>query len=125
MGLQDPLPNFPPYSDSPLFYILPLPKYTDRLGRPVVVLTLKHVLRDENGKMDDMKQWSWWALEMVRRTLKDWWTTDTWKDPAGKKVPTGHGGQGCVMLVDAAGSSYRNLVSTHLSIVLLSDTDHR
>lgn len=110
MGLHDPLPKFPPYSDSPLFYILPLPKHTDRLGRPVVVLTLRHVLRDENGKMDDMKQWSWWALEMVRRTLKDWWTSDVWNEP-GQRMPSGQGGEGCVMLVDAAGSSYRNLVS--------------
>ena len=111
MGLHEPLPSFPPYSNSSLFYILSLPKYTDRLGRPIIVLTLKHVLRDENGKMDDMKQWSWWALEMVRRTLKDWWASDSWAE-SGQERHRGRGGEGCVMLVDAAGSSYRNLVST-------------
>lgn len=112
LSLHNHLPAFPPYSDSALFYILPLPRHTDRLGRPVVVLTLRQVLRDENGKMDDIKIWSWWALEMVRRTLRDWWTGTAWKDrESGRHKARGKGGEGCVMLVDAAGSSYRNLVS--------------
>lgn len=110
LRLGDRLPSIPPYSDSSLFYILPLPRHTDRLGRPIVVLSLRQVLRDENGKMDDMKTWSWWALEMVRRTLHDYWAGGTWREK-GQKRARGYGGEGCVMLVDAAGSSYRNLVS--------------
>lgn len=110
LQLHDRLPSFPPYSDSSLFYILPLPRHTDLLGRPIVVLTLRQVLRDENGKLDDMKTWSWWALEMTRRTLHDWWGGRAWKEKGEKRL-RGRGGEGCVMLVDAAGSSYRNLVS--------------
>lgn len=125
MGLHRPIPAFPPYSDSSLFYILPLPEHTDRLGRPVIVLSLRHVRRDEHGKMDDMKQWSWWALELVRRTLHDYWSGQAWqRQPQKQKQKCMHGegvgGEGCIMLVDASGSSYRNLVSWVISLSYLS-----
>jgi hypothetical protein len=121
LGLHRSIPSIPPYSDSALCYLLPLPSYTDRVGRPVVVLTLREVRRDGNGKLDDMKEWSWWALEMVRRSLKDYWAGDSWSDEGegyrGKdesKGVRGQGGEGCVILVDAAGASYRNLVCLHI-----------
>ncbi|WVF66347.1 hypothetical protein IAT40_001087 [Kwoniella sp. CBS 6097] len=106
-ALHMPIPSFPPYTDSPLFYILPLPEHTDRLGRPVAVLTVKEVVRDEDGGLDDLKEWAWWALEMVRRTLRDYWKASVWGDNEikGKVV----GGEGMVLIVDAAGASYRNM----------------
>ena len=78
------------------------------MGRPVVVFSLREVRRDENGKMDDLKDWSWWALEMIRRCSRDHWAGDI---SEGKGVKRGKGGEGCVILVDAAGAGYRNLVS--------------
>ena len=115
LGLHRPIPSIPPYSDSSLCYILPLPRYTDRVGRPIVVLTLKEVRRDEHGKMDDLKEWSCWALEMIRRALHDYWGGDTWDDDKGKSSrggggKRGKGGEGCVIMVDANGAGYRNLV---------------
>lgn len=110
-GLHAPIPAFPPYTDSPLFYILPLPQFSDRDNRPIVVLTLRDVTRDDDGKLDDLKEWTWWALEMVRRTLRDWWTRDVWQDEnKSHPQPRGSGGEGCVLLVDTAGAGYRNLV---------------
>jgi hypothetical protein len=73
-----------------------------------VVLTLREVARDENGRMDDLKEWTWWALEMVRRTLRDWRAKDVWKEAKGGG---GSSGEGCILLVDTAGAGYRNLVS--------------
>lgn len=78
------------------------------MGRPIIVFSLREVRRDENGKMDGLKEWSWWALEMVRRALNDYWAGDL----GGKR---GKGGEGCVILVDAAGAGYRNLVSHSIS----------
>jgi len=80
------------------------------MGRPVVVFSLREVRRDGDGKMDDLKEWSWWALEMIRRTLRDYWAGDV---SGGKR---GKGGEGCVILVDAAGAGYRNLVSDLLDL---------
>jgi len=65
--------------------------------------------------MDDLKEWSWWALEMVRRTLLDYWAGDVWGGKRGK------GGEGCVILVDAAGAGYRNLVSRLLDFCRMCD----
>ena len=78
------------------------------MGRPVVVFSLREVRRDGDGKMDDLKEWSWRALEMIRRALNDYWAGDVWGGKRGK------GGEGCVILVDAAGAGYRNLVSRPL-----------
>ncbi|OCF44295.1 hypothetical protein I317_01913 [Kwoniella heveanensis CBS 569] len=105
LSLHMPIPSFPPYTDSPLFYILPLPDHTDRLGRPVAVLTVKEVLRDEDGGLDDLKEWAWRALEMVRRTLRDYWKAGVWS----KEERQGEGGEGMVLIVDAAGASCRNM----------------
>ncbi|ORY27316.1 hypothetical protein BCR39DRAFT_538312 [Naematelia encephala] len=112
LSLHANIPSFPPYSESALFYILPLPKYVDRQNRPIVVLTLREVARDENGGLDDLKEWTWWALEMVRRMLVDWWINGVWDGAGEKGKPShrrGYGGEGCVLLIDAAGASYRNL----------------
>lgn len=84
------------------------------------MLTLREVQRDEDGKMDDLKEWTWWALEMVRRTLRDWWTRDVWplpKQERGKGQKRGVGGEGCVLMIDTAGAGYRNLVSYMLIFV--------
>jgi hypothetical protein len=80
------------------------------MDRPVVVFSLREVRRDGNGKMDDLKEWSWWALEMIRRCLKDYWAGDAWGDGKSGNGKRGKGGEGCVILVDAAGAGYRNLV---------------
>ncbi|WWD22853.1 hypothetical protein CI109_107347 [Kwoniella shandongensis] len=111
LSLHNPIPPFPPYSDSSLFYILPLPHHTDKLSRPIAVLTVREVARDEEGGLGDMKEWTWWALEMVRRTLRDWWVRGGWDDSRlGRKGHSrGEGGEGLVLLVDAAGAGYRNL----------------
>lgn len=74
---------------------------TDRLGHPVAVLTLREVLRDEAGSLVDLKEWLWWALELVRRTLHDYWIQER----------RGTGAEGAVLLVDASGAGYRNMVS--------------
>lgn len=98
-------------TNSPLFFVLPLPRFVDRLGRPVVVLTLSEVARDENGSLDDVKEWTWWALEKLRRTVHDWWTKGAWSDGGARaRKARGYGGEGCVVLVNAAGAGYRNLV---------------
>ncbi|KAK4687562.1 hypothetical protein P7C73_g2557, partial [Tremellales sp. Uapishka_1] len=101
-GLHAPIPAAMPYADSPLFYFLPLPRFTDRLGRPIAVLTLREVVRAENG-LEDMKDWVWWSLELTRRVLRDWWGGEE------GKARRGSGGEGCVLLVDARGAGYRNL----------------
>lgn len=71
LSLHSPIPSILPYSDSPLFYILPLPSHTDKLNRPIIVLTAREIVRDEQGMLDDIKEWIWWALEMSRRTAKE------------------------------------------------------
>lgn len=60
-------------ASSPPFYLLPLPAFTTRLGQPVAVISLRGVVRDETGSLGELKGWTWCALEMVRRTLRDWW----------------------------------------------------
>ena len=120
--LHDPIPPLA-IANSSLFYVLPLPDHTDRLGRPVVVLTLNQVVRDSEGKLDHMREWLWWALEMARRTLDDWYQRGDWAEAVEPPVnghgedsvnsagrPRGIGGEGSVLLVDATGASYRNLV---------------
>ncbi|BEI81069.1 hypothetical protein CcaverHIS002_0202290 [Cutaneotrichosporon cavernicola] len=72
---------------------------TDRLGHPVAVLTLREVVRDEAGSLTELKDWLWFALEMVRRVLADYWV-------AHKR---GTGAEGAVLLVDAKDAGYRNL----------------
>ena len=108
-GLHGPVPTSSPYAGSDLFYILPVPQFMDRLQRPIAVLSIREVVRDANGKFDDMKEWLWWTLEMTRRVLRDWWVRGAFP---GAPAPIGKGGEGCVLLVDAAGGGYRNLVST-------------
>lgn len=44
---------------------------------------------------------------MLRRCLSDYWEGDRW----GRKGKR-YGGEGCVMIVDAAGAGYKNLVSS-------------
>ncbi|WVW81458.1 hypothetical protein I302_103452 [Kwoniella bestiolae CBS 10118] len=107
LSLHSPVPSFSPYTESPLFFILPLPDHTDRLGRPIAVLTVREVIRDADGKLDDLKAYAWWALEMVRRTLRDYWVKGIWtKD---KKTHLGEGGEGMCVVVDANGAGYRNM----------------
>jgi hypothetical protein len=44
---------------------------------------------------------------MLRRTVKDYWSGERWGGARG------HGGEGCVVIVDAGGAGYRNLVCAH------------
>jgi len=46
---------------------------------------------------------------MLRRCLRDYWEGEKW----GRRGK-GYGGEGCVMIVDAAGAGYKNLVSRNL-----------
>lgn len=71
----------------------------------MVVITLREVQRDNEGSLEEMKEWTWWALEIVRRVLKGYWVDGDF----GEKM--GYGGEGCVLVVDAQGAGYRNLVS--------------
>ncbi|KAK8844596.1 hypothetical protein IAR55_006443 [Kwoniella newhampshirensis] len=109
LALHNPIPSSSPYTDSSLFYILPLPHFTDRLSRPIGVLTVKEVARDAEGGLGEMKEWTWWALEMVRRVLRDWWVRGGWELSGKKGQARGEGGEGMVLVVDAAGAGYRNL----------------
>lgn len=124
LSLHSPIPLSSPYANSPLFYILPLPRFTTRSGQPIVIITLKYVQRDASGSLGEMKEWTWWALEVVRRVLKDWWIegqfechshVSTGENTADRSSSRGYGGEGCVLLVDAAGAGYRNLVSVTLA----------
>ncbi|KAL7422758.1 hypothetical protein Q5752_002051 [Cryptotrichosporon argae] len=89
-------------AESDLFYILPLPRFTDRLGRPIAVLSLRQVARDENG-LEGLEEWMWWALEMTRRTLRDW------REGGWSRGVKGVGGEGAVLIVDASDAGYRNM----------------
>ncbi|WVQ76864.1 hypothetical protein IAR50_006538 [Cryptococcus sp. DSM 104548] len=112
MALHSPLPAILPYTDTPLFHILPLPRHTDRRNRPIAVLTPREIRRDDEGRLDDLKDWMWWALEMCRRTTRDWGEGSLWDEKkSGSKVKerAEDGGAGLVLVVDAAGAGYRNL----------------
>lgn len=99
-GLHGSIPAPP----TPLWTLLP---YTgrkacvDHLGHPVVVLSLRDVARDDTGSLDELKDWTWWGLELVRRALKEYWVD-------GRR---GTGAEGAVLIIDAAHAGYRNLVS--------------
>ncbi|WWD06086.1 hypothetical protein V865_004171 [Kwoniella europaea PYCC6329] len=122
LSLHSPIPSFPPYTESPLFFILPLPEHTDRLGRPIAVLTVKEVIRDTDGKLDDLKNYAWWALEVVRRTLRDYWVTGIWTQK--RNVHLGEGGEGLCLIVDANGAGYRNMEVELLPTLLSVGHNH-
>lgn len=112
-ALHQPIPAIPPYSPSELFHILPLPKHTDVLGRPVAVLCPRDIKRNKSGELEDLIEWTWWCCETLRRTLQDYWDARLWG--LDRK---GSGGEGCVVIVDAAGAGYRNLVSENPSRIM-------
>ncbi|WWC67100.1 uncharacterized protein I206_101007 [Kwoniella pini CBS 10737] len=120
LSLHQPIPPFPPYTESPLFFILPLPDHADHLGRPIAILTVKEVYRDNDGKLDDLKSYAWWALEMVRRTLRDYWVKDHWS----KTKRLGSGGEGMCVVVDANGAGYRNMEVELLPTLLSVGHNH-
>lgn len=99
---------------------MPLP-FTDRLGHPVAILSLREVIRDDDGSLAEIKDWTWWGLELVRRVIRDWWID-------GRR---GTGSEGIVLLIDVKGAGYRNLVSyiaVHpyfAATVSLDNTVHR
>lgn len=105
-SLHKPVPAIPPYSESPLFYALPPDRFTDKLGRPIAVVTIREVVRDENGKLGDLAEWVWWTSELMRRALRDYWVKGKWR--AGELET--YGGEGGVAIIDAAGAGYRNIV---------------
>ena len=76
------------------------------VNRPIVVLCPRDVKRTEDG-LDPLVEWVWWCCEMLRRCLLDYWEGDRW----GRKGKS-YGGEGCVMIVDAAGAGYKNLVGS-------------
>lgn len=94
-----------------MFYVLPLPDFTDRLGRPVAVLNVRNIVRNDSG-LDDLKEMSWWAVEWVKRVMDEWWTQKNSFRATGEadSTPRGQGGEGMVVIVDARGGGYRNLV---------------
>jgi hypothetical protein len=71
------------------------------LGHPVAVLSISNVARDEDGSLSELKEWTWWGLELVRRVIRDWWVDGH----------RGTGAEGVVLLIDVAGAGYRNMVS--------------
>jgi hypothetical protein len=80
--------------------VLP-PLITDRLGHPVALLTLREVVRDDDGSLSEVKDWTWWGLELVRRVIRDYWVDGN----------RGVGAEGVVLVIDVAGAGYRNMVS--------------
>ncbi|GMK56392.1 hypothetical protein CspeluHIS016_0302320 [Cutaneotrichosporon spelunceum] len=94
-GLCGAIPSLPVPG---LFAMLPLSQ-TDRLGHPIAVLTVRQVIRDENGTLTELKDWLWFALEMVRRVLADYWVAHR----------RGTGAEGAVLLIDVKDAGYRNL----------------
>lgn len=107
-----------PAPPTPLWTLLP---YTgqkacvDHLGHPVVVLNLRDVARDDTGSLDELKDWTWWGLELVRRALKEYWVD-------GRR---GTGAEGAVLIIDAANAGYRNLVSGPVGIMSGNRTSFR
>lgn len=106
-SLHLPVPSISPYMETPLFYMLPASRFTDRMGRPVAVLTVREVVRDENGKIADLERYTWWSLELLRRMLRDYWVKGKWSEGG-----RGQGGEGCAVVIDAGGAGYRNIVGT-------------
>jgi len=64
-------------------------------------LSLREVVRDEDGSLNELKDWTWWGLELIRRVIRDWWID-------GQR---GNGAEGVVLLIDVGGAGYRNMVS--------------
>ena len=77
------------------------------------MLCPREVKRNENGELEDLVEWTWWCCELLRRTLQDYWEGRRWG-----RARKGSGGEGCVVIVDAAGAGYRNLVSGLLVFAL-------
>ncbi|KAI9633146.1 uncharacterized protein MKK02DRAFT_18520 [Dioszegia hungarica] len=124
-------PSSNPYSTSALFHILPLPNFATRKGQPVVLITLREVRRDAQGGLGEMKEWTWWALEMVRRVLKGWWVVGAFpdghephRDLKRSVEGRGYGGEGCVLVIDAEGAGYRNLEVELLPTLLSVGHNH-
>lgn len=97
----------------PIYTILPPTWYSDRVGRPVGVLTLRHVKRDvpsSNGEVgkDGIREFAWWIAELTRRMLRDWYEGEFQSD-VGKRAESIAGG-GCVLVVDAKDAGMKNLV---------------
>ncbi|GHJ85736.1 hypothetical protein NliqN6_2138 [Naganishia liquefaciens] len=96
----------------PIYTILPPQWYTDRIGRPTGVLTLRHIKRDipcatmtgETGK-DGIREFAWWIAELTRRCMRDWYRGESSPDGSGG----GGAGGGCVLLVDAKDAGIKNL----------------
>lgn len=131
----------------PPFAILPLPTFTHPSGEPIALITIREVTRDDHGSLDGLKEWVGWGMEMTRRVLRDQasggWPGDADASSANrpdagtedsrvwqgkKELPGRHdaqrltyvgGGTGCVLVIDAAGAGYRNLVSSSLSFLIL------
>jgi hypothetical protein len=82
------------------------------------VVSIRDVVRGEDGTLDDLKTWLFWALETLRRTLQDYWSQRRW---SGKEH--GQGGEGCIVIIDAAGAGYKNLVSCRVFCCQINGAD--
>lgn len=84
-----------------------------------MVITPRELRRDptvdREEELEEVTEWGWWMLEMIRRVLKGLADSgDSYK--AGGGIDAG-GGTGCVLVIDAEGAGYKNLVSDQCMIV--------
>jgi hypothetical protein len=124
LSLHLPIAATPPYATSSLFYFLPLPTYADVDHRPIAVLNISQVVRDQVGTLDGLREWAWWMAEYSRRVICEWEDAEVELDEEGRIVNPWNGrvshrkrenggrkGNGYTLFVDATGAGYRNLVS--------------
>ncbi|KAJ9127849.1 hypothetical protein QFC24_000133 [Naganishia onofrii] len=94
----------------PIFTILPPTVYSDRVGRPIGVLSLRHIKRNipaRNGEMgkEGIREFAWWIAELTRRVMRDWYTGEFNAQPSKENIAGG----GCVLVVDAKDAGIKNL----------------
>ncbi|KAJ9125251.1 hypothetical protein QFC22_000206 [Naganishia vaughanmartiniae] len=109
----------------PIFAILPPTSYTDRVGRPIAVLSLRHIKRNipaRNGEMgkEGIREFAWWIAELTRRVMRDWYTGEF--DAVLSKDDIAGGG--CVLVVDAKDAGIKNLELELLPYLISINHNH-
>lgn len=101
----------------PIYTILPPQYYTDRVGRPTGILTLRHIRRDIPSRAGDagkegIREFAWWIAELTRRCMEDWYRGE-FQERNSKDRGGNIAGGGCVLVVDAKDAGIKNLVRAH------------